>query len=316
MTKDASGVDIIKVRESVDLVSEKPGSAEHNARLCLDVLVYFDGPPKSNAAGILAFYEESLRYVRDRVKYVLIDGKGRYRAVTPKTFELLPFWLSSKCAKRDVYALDLVSGTSGEDASDFEFHFYSSTLSPAYLRLILPIELVEKGVGEFKKSALTAVSDLEFLSGYAGYSLNIQHDYPSWMEGDHIYTVSRKYLGIDIGKPLYFAGFMEHGVKPPNWLTMIGSDFLKKLGGKKKLRSRLPEEVGIDDVEHGVVLQAGPAPRLGVVNRKERLPEYRAVWQSIREAAIPDEVVGPYDGIGGTENTQQWLHRFDEVVSK
>ena len=110
-----------------------------------------------------------------------------------------------------------------------------------------------------------------------------------WAEGDHIYAISRKYLGVDLGRPLFLADYMAHGIKTPNWLTFVGDDFLEMMGGKDTMIGKLPESVEPLDLEHGLLLKAGPQPLFGEVNRKEDLADYRAVAEACRAVAIPDE---------------------------
>ena len=61
------------------------------------------------------------------------------------------------------------------------------------------------------------------------------------------------------------------------------------------------------------MLQAGAEPDFGDVNTGETLPLYREVGLALKSLLIPADVLGPWNSIGGAENTRDWLHRFDNA---
>ena len=134
---DESTID--KLRTKIEVFDEHNEPPTCDVRLCLDIVVYISNNIRANSQGILEFYSVAMEAIRPHARHVLIDGKGRFKKVTDKTFDLLPFWLSKKCARRDVYGLILESGETAEDMSARAFHFYRSDLAPAHLRLVLPL---------------------------------------------------------------------------------------------------------------------------------------------------------------------------------
>src|SRR6185369_11559495 len=108
--------------------------------------------------------------------------------------------------------------------------------------------------------------------GEGGFAVNVHPDYATFPEGGHIYKLSRRFLGIDLGKPLSFASFMRAGIKCVNWLTFLGPRQVEELGGLSDLRAALGERATVYELEGGVMIRAGEAPGFGIVNQRDRLP--------------------------------------------
>jgi hypothetical protein len=303
--------DFAKIRKEVDDLQDNEYGKRWWVRACLDVLIYYDGSFKANAKGLLAFYQEALTLVGPSATYALLDGKGSFRKATKSILEMFPFWLTSRAAKRAEYGLTLESGERPGDVSDRSFQMFQSALSPGFVRLVLPLEFILKGPDTFSGLVRKLAMPMNVLSGYAGFAVNVDSGYASYLEGERIYAISRRYLGIDFGQPHMFANFMPHGIKCVNWITILGDEWVTKLGGVKKLSAALDRDSPLVKLDHGVMIQAGDAPRFGAVNRREDMSAYRRVGGLLKDVRVPDQRAGRYDEIGGTENTQRWLHRFD-----
>jgi hypothetical protein len=90
--------------------------------------------------------------------------------------------------------------------------------------------------------------------------------------------MSMRHPGVDVVRiPFDAKAVGEDGVKTVNWLTLLDADLVKQLGGQRGLRGKLSTDIDLITTKHGVIVQAGPIPGLGDVNRKEVLPLYREV---------------------------------------
>ncbi|MGH7496385.1 MAG: type VI immunity family protein [bacterium] len=279
-------------------------------KICLDLTLYFDGRFRENADGILHFYQQCLKLIEKDIKFFDVDGKNKFKKIKSDTLDLLPYWTTAEAEARDIYGLKLESGQTKEDVSDRAFHMYRGRLNPGYVRLIVPLEYASDSAQSFVLVAKNAADRLRFISGHGGYSTNMTSDYESQQESGHVYALSRRYQGVDFDIPRSFARFMKDGIKGINWLTFLGESLVAKLGGKEELKAKLSKELSFHELQHGIMVQAGPEPQLGDVNRKERLAKYHEVGKVLRSLRIPDEVLRNYNGIGGTENTKEWLNRF------
>ena len=287
-----------------------PKASGFQVKLCADLIVYYDGyvyPLKSNRDGALDFYHNALEILKPELRYVLIDGNGRYKKVTAKTYEMLPYWASDDCPTRLSMSVRLDGGDTPESRSDYSFFFKEG--GDGCLRMIVPVEFMLDNPKGFVELAVQMCRRLRFETGQAGFSLHMHEDYHS--PGSHIRAVSQRFLGIDIGTPMYWSGKLIKGVKTVSWLTLVGDRLLEKLGGRDGLRERLLTDIPVHDLDHGVIIQAGPKPTLGDVNAGYDISYYRRVSRVLEPIRVPPETLGRHNDIGGTNNTRRWMARFD-----
>lgn len=294
------------------IVDDNQPLGNWRVKLCLDIVLYYDGGFRENADGILHFYNHGIEVIGDKVEYFLTDGEGTFKKIKKDTLQMLPFWTTAEAAPRAIYGLDLEGGPSGKDISDTAFQMGNFPGSPGWVRLVLPLELISSGVDRFIALAKAAADKLQFLSGSAGYAVNVKRGYLSSIEGGRIALISKRFRGIDIGRPLFFSKYLSQSIKCVNWLTFIGDWAVAELGGAGKIKARLGGDIVVHELPYGLMIQAGPRPGFGDVNRREELPHYRKVGQVLKPLRIPLDVLGPYDEIAGSENTRNWLARFDK----
>jgi hypothetical protein len=163
-------------------------------------------------------------------------------------------------------------------------------------------------------------------SAYAGYALN----YYQQAARSNLYGPTEKLLastclrhpGFDwdgcgelprivrfVPDPLGFVLL----VKRAAWLTMVCDKTLALLGGRDQVRDRLRDEpaIVVRDLDRGLVIQAGPAPEVGDVGRRDFVPVLRRVAHELRPVRI--ERIG---GLGGgfmEDATNDWLNAFDKA---
>ena len=102
------------------------------------------------------------------------------------------------------------------------------------------------------------------------------------------------------------------GVMTINWLTALCPQLADRLGGAGALRASLPKPCEVTELSGGtVLLQAGPEPLAGDVNRNDRLPAYQAVARALRPVWVPDEYIGNMSYLAmEPEVGDQWVARF------
>lgn len=235
------------MRKNVDVYYTYQKPNEYEIKLCLDIVLYYPKTGiKANAEGIVHFYQKSLELIGQKVQYSYVDGRrGRIKKIKKGVLEMLPFWASEEAGERGIYGLVLESGHTPEDMSDCAFDFYDDRWHPGWVRLILPLEHLNQGTSVFIELAKSLAEKMHFLSGSAGFAVNMHADYWSQFEYMAVYPLSRRYRGIDFGKPLMFCSFMEEGIKCVNWLTFVGETFLDKLGGLENLEQQLGTEAQV-----------------------------------------------------------------------
>jgi hypothetical protein len=286
-------------------------------RPCLDVSCYWAGSAFEHAGGIVHFYQRSLKVIGKKLTLYRTETMSKARPLKKDSLGLIPFWFEQTKSRRDIYMLYLESSPKEGEVSDHAFALHAVEAKGeevGFVRLILPVDFIEKEKLSFIDLTKELVQELEFDSGHAGYSLNWNTsrrfaDSAKAFMG----TLRGRYPGLDLSHPgntKYIAG---KGIKCVNWLTLINEDSVKRLGGKKKLAAALGKGVVVHEVPHGAIIQAGPTPQIGDVNRRETLPIYHQVGRvlaPLRSAAHPAFLkVGP---LVSQSASNEWLARFDE----
>ena len=306
-------MDMNNIYRNIDIFwvdDNKPNESGFQVKLCADLIVYYDGntyPLKSNRDGVLDFYHKALEILKPELRYVLIDGNGRYKKVTAKTYEMLPYWASDDCPTRLSMSVHLDGGDTPESRSDHSFYF--SEGGDGCLRMIVPVEFILDNPISFVELAVKMCKKLHFETGQGGFSLHLHHYYRT--KGNHIRNISQNYFGLDIGSPFYWSQALIHGIKTVNWLTLVGDRLLKKIGGRDGLREKLLTDIPVHDLDHGVIIQAGPKPTLGDVNAGDDISYYRRVSRVLEPIRVPPEALRRFSVVGGRNNTRRWMARFD-----
>jgi hypothetical protein len=294
-----------------DLFKKTSITGESDLALVFDVLLYFEGSASQHWPGIRRFFEISLELIRDDVKYYVIDGRAKFRRVDNEVFSMLDTWADGSTAERTLYGLTLRGGQLLDEASDFGFDLYADSADPGYVRLLLPARF---GCAESSLSlALSLAAGIDFISGTAGFAVSMRRDYSATKVGGDVYALSRRFKGVDFGKPHMFASHIAEGLKSVNWLTFLGTQAVANCGGATMLEAGASlAPLKVHKLSRGIALQAGELPILGDVNRRESLDAYRAANSILLGSRFPLESLNGYDGIGGEENTVDWITRFDE----
>lgn len=171
------------------------------------------------------------------------------------------------------------------------------------------------------------VRDGSFLSGGVSYSL-AHHDVAGSTEvralmDRRIASLCSRYPGFEwhgtstAAHILRWDGAADEivmQVKRVSWLTLLGESIVRQLGGLEALTATFSATAAIRvrPASTGAVIQAGDAPMVGDLGRRDLSPLYRRVAAVIRPArarALP----GP-SGIE-EEWVNDWLRAFDEAPS-
>ncbi len=298
------------LRNEFFLANRNPDQHDE-AALCFAFTIYYDGSVLDNSIGILHFYETALPLIHDYVTCFDVDARMRFKKIQRNSFDFLKKSLATADPKSDHFGLILESGRRVSDVSDRAFHFYhSGTLYPGFIRLVLPLEVCAASPAEMVALGLDLTSKLKVLTGYGGFCL-ATYLYGAWEEKRPLYVLSRRFRGVDFADPYRFREYQRFGLNAANWLTWLGERWLPQLGGKSALIGAARKPVIAHEMSSGILLQAGPEPVWGEANNPKSLDEYRAAGRLIRNARFPVEKLGKDGPIGGSENTREWLQRFD-----
>jgi len=162
------------------------------------------------------------------------------------------------------------------------------------------------------KGLLTLLTELggefPFRCGHVGLSL-CWNDLSADRAGEVpalIGPLLKRYPGLSLGIP---GDLCDHPLPPVNWLTLIGPELLRKLGGVNKVRKALSDDsISVVHLGSGVCIRAGEFPQLGDRNRRDDLPLYRKVGSYLKDYRGEEEI--KLQGLNEKES-EVWLARFD-----
>jgi Type VI immunity for VRR-NUC len=282
--------------------------------LCLDITLYWTGSVFDHKKEILNFYNRSMEIVGKDLKLYRTETMRRYREVTAGTLELLPFWLTEPSARRDLYILTMNGSLNAEDASDKAFFLRVNEVKKrGALRLVLPTSWINSASDKLSQLTKELAFEFKFSSGHAGYSFNLSDDIAlrSYAQSE-LYRLGMRYIGIDIPSLTTSLFVVDDGIKSINWLTLVGNQHLERLGSIESLSQMVGDQILIENLQHGVMFQAGPDPEIGDVNRHKILPLYHKIGSAlsmIRASEHPPFIVR--EKLADDDATQAWLSRFD-----
>ncbi len=260
------------------------------------VIVFFCKKPfKDLAASYSQAFEHWLQVTPNEGKKWASVGANSdsYKPLTPQRLaaahkELDP----SKARTRELSAFEV--GGPQELNPDYRFAFVGDRAAKGTQVSFLEMRLPRSPTTEAEAAATIALAKqvgslLPYSSGYASPALTWGVESQQLSFAEEASKLAFRHPGYDL--PLSAASRYEIGEKLRGtyWLNFIGPAALKKLGGEKGLRSRLDAAIGVEQVGDGLLLQAGPRPDAGDVNRKANLPLLRSLAKVLEPATLLDD---------------------------
>jgi hypothetical protein len=156
------------------------------------------------------------------------------------------------------------------------------------------------------------------LHGMAGFGVQFDRIYESSSARAYTFPFTRRFPGTHCGLNSNFVVECQDAgnsqIFSVNWLTVIGDEALKSVGGPVKLEETLGETCSLHRYAGGAVIQAGEFPQLGDINRGLVLDDYRRVAAALRPIRFEDYRVGLFDveePLDSLDETYRWVRRFD-----
>jgi hypothetical protein len=104
---------------------------------------------------------------------------------------------------------------------------------------------------------------------------------------------------------------IDKRVRGARWITILGPDLVKKLGGDSKLRKELPAPIVVSNVGPSVIIRAGVTPELGDVNRKLDTPLLKKVAKVLEPVTLFEELdMLSYFANFDEDTLKRWERRF------
>lgn len=255
----------------------------------------------------------------DALRFYSTSTMRKHRKVTKRALSMPAAWFGPEAPPSEDYGIEFIDADVSNEAPRSRFAFFGmegawnaeevEVKSASVLRVVLPFSWGARG-----DEALALAEELcgmvPFQSGQAGYAFEHSRYF---VEAAHEFAVpkSMRHPGLDVhhqnGTEGTTVGWTR--VRSVGWLTMLCDDFVETLGGPPVL-----EHGSVLKIPGGVILQAGPAPAVGDVNRKDDLPAYREVYAYVEPLAEETAEASPwfmfFRSAGSDDRTEAWYRRF------
>ncbi len=139
------------------------------------------------------------------------------------------------------------------------------------------------------------------------------------MSQNSVYALQlmNRFPGFDFPSAVDFTmevGGVHDRIKSVNWLTALGDELVAQLGGLEMMRQALEPACTVHAYDGGVVIQAGPTPRLGDTHANDVPAEYRLAARFTRPVRFEDYDEGLFrvpKELNKRDETLKWIRRFD-----
>jgi hypothetical protein len=288
--------------------------AETKLALSFAVTLYFKSPPSAFAEGVLECYRRYLELCEPHLRW-FSSATGKFRPASAKVLRI-PFRRVPEALEHNTYWS--WKAYAGEDLCDAAPWQFSAVLRPAprdlsQFRAAFPVEMFAGDLGRFVALVEAFAACVPFFFGYAGFSFSQAMELMRLQGNEQLLVpAAMRFSGIEVEAQINGTALScAEAIKGVNWLTLLGSGFVEKLGGKAALRAQLSEPIELHDLPAGLMIQAGPLPGIGDVNAGERLPLYREVHRVLTPIRVRSHCV--FGGRQfGVDETRRWIGRFDD----
>ena len=305
-----------KARNNVDYYEESTGNSE--IRLAFEVRIYFESDLQRHAEGILQFYEKAIEAANAEFNFWFTpfsaryasDGLVHFRKSNKTMHSYLAKWIEQKKWEK-AFALELHASPSDLEVGDTSVQICNDPYQAGYLRLLLPVETFERGTEAILELLEYLVGDLDYISGYVGPGVNVFS--PAYQKltifSDEIPKRLQRYHCVDFTSPFIFKNFEEDGLLNVGWMTLLGKKRRKQSKLKTGFFSDQFNNINTHKVGKGLCLQVQEFPSVGEVGH-DRIDNYKKACRLIGKAKLSGSKVDPFDSLGNTQITVDWVDRL------
>ena len=286
-------------------------------------LYFYDGHTEEKRRASLECFNEYNRMCGASLRWCYASAsssrmgrveKLQNRDMSP--FLLSPMWDASE-AREHGWGFHWHGGEHPDDASPFRIYAYGSSKMYAdlsFLQVSFPVLWFQGRPNEFQELILRWSERLKPYHGYAGITLiESPNEALSQIYSTDIASFASRYPGLEIDDPMSHGLATVNGIKGGNWLTVLSTHFVKRLGGHDGLREQLGEPFVVKEYDGGLIIIAGTVPEVGDRNRDIDTPLYRKLAKVLKPIRLQHHPP-PYAAGRLAEEGEYaaWLARFDE----
>lgn len=304
---------------------------KHEIRsLCFGLAATFyfrDGHTERKRRAALACFDDydarfgsSLRWCQASAETSRLGRVDKLRSRDMSPYLLSPKWDTPEAHDR-AWAYYWHGGEHKHDASPFEVNGFGSPKmfaevrqSLSFFRFSVPVLHVREQPDVFVDLVMQCSERLEPVHGYGGVTVLTSSDRGTVQRAaPRIAGFAARYPGLEVDRPMSHKRVTQSGIKGGNWITILSTPFIDRLGGLPALGAALPESFVTHEYGDGVVIVAGPAPEVGDRHRNIDTPAYRELARVLKPIRITEHpAIYPKGRFSEQEGFAEWLARFDD----
>lgn len=305
--------------QAPNLTFELPDSTPA-IRLGLITTVYFKkGYLLENKTKVVECFDRFKKEFGQHLKGQFTD---QYKKLTNDSFKKTTEDII-QTSSNEQYEWHLSSAPTANEAAEYSLSALNSfevhgDQKRSYLKIILPWSflLEADGVARYQNWLVYLCNQVKAEHGYGGLSSVLPYDFDSYMPME--FQLAQQFPGLEVDTMVHnFKRELLDHIKGVNWYTILGNQFVERLGGENLLNHAFSSRSDLETLnyDNGLIIRAGDYPQLGA--QGEAPPAaYVAVNEIVKTIRIPEpdqlQSHSPYGPTFGEDTTAQWFKRFDK----
>ncbi|RMO04205.1 hypothetical protein ALQ47_02280 [Pseudomonas cichorii] len=247
---------------------------------------------------------------------------GRYKKLTNDNFNKTTQKILDT-GPNEQYEWHVSSAATATEAGAYSFSALNSfevhgDQRRSFIKMTLPWTILQEtdGAARYQNWLVYLCNQVRADHGYGGLSSVLPYDFDSYMPME--FQLAQRFPGLEVDTMVHnFKRELIDHIKGVNWYTVLGPQFVDRLGGEDSLRHVFAGrgDVEVLSYENGLILRAGELPQLGAENEPPPLA-YVAVNRVVKSLRIPNpdqlHTYSPYGNCFEEESTARWYARFDQ----
>ena len=302
---------------------------EEIARVGLRGVFYLPAREREIRLRMLQAIEAIRETFGDKLQWIVLEGgKVKTYKPTPLAIESL---LDQYKGEFGVY-MGSSEPENAEGLQDFQAYFFCQqyfgpnipVMDAFEFHVPLSWSIIHADQGGFTGISSKLANILQPDWARAGFALTIIMGHLNPEPRTTLYPLLQKYPGLDCGDIITDTNQYPDGMGAVNWLTWVSDKLLQRIGGREATRKNLKgkpgsEQVKVEELDWGLLFQAGKLPGLGDNGEPDTLPAYQAVARTLKPLRAPNargfskspEALETDDDDRGDREKRAWVARFD-----
>ncbi|MBB3238531.1 hypothetical protein FHW68_000003 [Pseudomonas sp. Tn43] len=262
------------------------------------------------------------RFKEDFGQYLNGQFDGRYKKLTNDSFKKTTEEILGTDSNEQ-YEWHISSAATADEAGEYSLSALNSfevhgDQKRSYLKMTLPWTLLKEADGAARYQSWLAYlcNQVKAEHGYGGLSSILPYDFDSYMPME--FQLAQQFPGLEVDSMVHnFKRELLHHIKGVNWYTVVGRQFVERLGGEASLRHAFSGrgDVEVLNYDSGLIIRAGEVPELGAESDQPPAA-YVAVNRIVKTLRIPNpdqlHTYSPYGDCFEEDSTARWYARFDQ----